>query len=141
MVAAIVQGMGILVVDDDQMLGRAIGKVLRGHDVVVEHDGDRAIARIENGDWFELVLCDLNMPHRNGVEVLQRIRAFCGEDTPTLILMTGNDEIDQPTVADMLVTKPFSTDEICRLIAYTVEQKAQRCVATTMRMSTRQFAG
>jgi CheY-like chemotaxis protein len=56
----------ILIVDDDPRLRSALARSLRPHDVHVAANGADAIAAIEQGPAFDVVLMDLEMPVMNG---------------------------------------------------------------------------
>lgn len=61
--------MRILLVDDDALLGRSMMRALRSdrHELVWDADPSVALERIAHGERFDLVLCDVNMPHIDGV--------------------------------------------------------------------------
>jgi CheY-like chemotaxis protein len=120
----------ILVLDDDQVLARAIARKLKGHDVIVENDADHAVDRIVAGDWFDLVICDLNMPKRDGIEIIATIALHCGADRPTLALMSGSDEIASSS-ADVVLSKPFGVVEIQQLLALVAVRKVEQCIVPT----------
>jgi CheY-like chemotaxis protein len=93
-------GMKILVVDDERFIRSTIRAVLRavGHFVVAEaDDGDIALAEV---DTFkpDVVLCDIAMPRVGGlrfVELLREHPEARSRETPVIIL-TGR--ADEPTV-------------------------------------------
>lgn len=68
--------MRILIVDDEIPLSRHIASALReaGHDPVVIHDGETALAEVEQGS-FDLLVLDVGLPGLDGFEVLRRLRA------------------------------------------------------------------
>jgi CheY-like chemotaxis protein len=99
--------MKILVVDDDDLLGRGLIRMLRGHDVIVEPDAAAALERVHSGERFDLILCDLQMPSMSGPEVFADVRRHLGAGSPILILMTGHHDADRGN-ADAMLCKPFS---------------------------------
>lgn len=80
----------ILVIDDEEFIGRAVMRMLRGHDVVVESLGERALARIEAGERFDVILCDLMMPRMTGMELYDRVGDLAAELQERFVFMTGN---------------------------------------------------
>ena len=63
----------VLVVDDDPTIGNTVARVLRAHEVVLLSSPRAALARIEAGERFDVVLCDLMMPELTGMELHERI--------------------------------------------------------------------
>lgn len=65
----------ILVIDDEEGVRRAIGKILarEGHEVLEAPDGKVALGLV-NDQPPDLVICDLFMPEMDGVEVLRELR-------------------------------------------------------------------
>jgi CheY-like chemotaxis protein len=65
----------ILVIDDEDGVRRAIGKVLvrEGHEVIEAQDGKVALGLVQSQPP-DLVICDLFMPEMDGVEVLRELR-------------------------------------------------------------------
>ena len=59
----------ILVVDDDVKLGSAMRRALiQEHDVLTETNAAEALKRLVGGEQFDLVMCDLMMPHMSGMD-------------------------------------------------------------------------
>ena len=98
--------------------------------MIVENDADHAVDRIVAGDWFDLVICDLNMPKRDGIEIIATIALHCGADRPTLALMSGSDEIASSS-ADVVLSKPFGVVEIQQLLALVAVRKVEQCIVPT----------
>lgn len=83
----------VLVVDDDQTLGKVIERLLRGagHEVVLVHDGTIAEATLK-GRSFDVVLSDIELPGMSGVDLLRVVRGY-DLDVP-VILMTGAPKLE-----------------------------------------------
>jgi len=105
----------VLVVDDEPMIREVLCEYLGrdGFDVVEAGDGDEAIAVVER-ERPALVLLDLMLPKRNGLEVLRHIRS--SSNTPVILITARGDEADRVTGlelgADDYVVKPFSPREV-----------------------------
>ena len=103
--------MKILVVDDDLELLGLISFALRqaGYLVVQAADGEEALAVFRH-EQPDLVILDINLPKRNGLEVCRQIRSEA--TTPIMLLTVRSSEEDQVTGldqgADDYLTKPFS---------------------------------
>lgn len=78
----------ILVVDDDASLGRALQRMVRSMDIDCElsTSGDDMLSRLP-GLQPAMVLLDIHMPEKSGIESLQEMR-LRGFDVPT-VMMTG----------------------------------------------------
>jgi len=78
----------ILVVDDDEPLGRALARQLSkaGYEVVVHHEGKTALEAARGGG-FEAIVSDIEMPGLTGIELLRATRDH-DRDLP-VILITG----------------------------------------------------
>ena len=116
--------MRMLLVEDNDELAETILDRLRseGHSVDRESDGDEANALLRFAT-FDIVLLDINLPGRSGVEVLRSMRAR-GDATPVIVL-TARSQIDDRVVgldagADDYMVKPFDFRELsarCRVLA------------------------
>ncbi len=80
----------ILVVDDEEFIGRAVKRMLRGHDVVVEQHATRALERIVQGERFDVILCDVMMPQVTGIEFYEQVCDIAPELCPRFVFMTGH---------------------------------------------------
>ncbi len=106
----------ILLVEDDATLRLGLHDTLvhEGHAVHAVPDGDAARAALLDRA-FDLVVLDLMIPKRSGLEVLRELRAR-GDTTPVLVLTAKGDESDKvlglELGADDYVTKPFSLREL-----------------------------
>lgn len=114
------EGRGILVVEDDEQLQTALTKVLsqNGYAVTVARDGYEGLERMErDSPW--LVLTDLNLPGKGGMDFLREVR-IQGYHMP-VVVMTAYGGVDAAVEAlkygatDFL-QKPFPLDRLEKLI-------------------------
>jgi DNA-binding response OmpR family regulator len=105
----------VLVVDDEERLAKTIAYNLRteGHKVLVAHDGESALELFRTQP-IDLVVLDLMLPRRSGVEVCRLVRE---ESTAPILMLTAKaDESDRVTGlelgADDYVTKPLGMREL-----------------------------
>jgi DNA-binding response OmpR family regulator len=106
----------ILVVEDERKLAQVISSALlaESYDVVVAGTGDDGFYRAK-AQPFDLVLLDLMLPGRSGLNILQALRDRRA-DTPVLIL-TARDSLDDRVRgldlgADDYLVKPFALPEL-----------------------------
>jgi PAS domain S-box-containing protein len=80
----------VLVVDDDALVGRALARLLAGeHDVEVLTSALEAARRVEEGERWDVVLCDLIMPDLTGMELAARIERGAPDLARRLVFTTG----------------------------------------------------
>jgi len=106
----------ILVVEDELKVASALREGLESerYDVAVEHTGEGAFFRL-NTETFDVILLDLMLPGRDGVQILKTLRAR-GDKTPVLIL-TARDTLEDrvrglDSGADDYLVKPFAFEEV-----------------------------
>jgi PAS domain S-box-containing protein len=113
----------ILVVDDEPLVGRAIQRILgAGHQVAVEASGRGALARLERGERFDLLLCDLMMPEMTGQDLLEALTRTAPELSSRVAFLTGG--AFTPAAREFLertgrpwLEKPFEAEALLRLVA------------------------
>jgi len=106
----------ILVVEDESKVARALREGLerQGYEVVIAPNGEEGFFLV-NAEKFDLVLLDLMLPGRDGLQVLSTLRKR-GLQTPVLIL-TARDAIEDRVEgldkgADDYLVKPFAFPEL-----------------------------
>ncbi len=108
--------MKVLVVEDDQPLASFVRKGLEQEKYVVDLAADGEAANfLANSNHYDLLILDLNLPMRDGLEVLQNVRSN-GGDVPVLVL-TGRNKVEDRVRcldlgADDCLIKPFSFLEL-----------------------------
>ena len=122
--------MRILVVEDERTLAGFVEQSLHaeGYAVTVVHDGERAELEALAGD-YGLVLLDVMLPGRSGLEVLDAIRARKPE--LPVIMVTARGAIEQRVEgldrgANDYVTKPFSFEELLARVRAQLRNPGQR---------------
>jgi DNA-binding response OmpR family regulator len=106
----------VLIVEDDRKVAGALREALEAeqYEVVVEYTGESSFYRLA-GEAFDVILLDLSLPGRDGLQILAALRARSAE-TPVLIL-TARDAIEDRVKglnlgADGYLTEPFALDEV-----------------------------
>jgi DNA-binding response OmpR family regulator len=105
----------ILVVEDEMKIARVVRDYLHqaGFDVLIAADGDAAIASVR-GSRPDLVVLDLGLPRRDGLDVARELRRT--STVPIVMLTARGDEADRivglELGADDYIVKPFSPKEL-----------------------------
>jgi two-component system response regulator CpxR len=104
----------ILLVDDDRELTSLLKELLdmEGFNVLVAHDGEQALALLD--DSIDLLLLDVMMPKKNGIDTLKELRQT--HQTPVIMLTARGSELDRvlglELGADDYLPKPFNDREL-----------------------------
>ena len=128
--------MRVLVVEDEKKVANALREGLEGEkfEVIVERTGEGAFFRV-NTESFDVILLDLTLPGRDGLEILQALRQR-GVKTPVLVLTARDSLQDRVTGldagADDYLIKPFAFAELLARIRALVRRGR---VAETPRLS------
>lgn len=108
--------MRILVIEDEKKVAEALHRGLEAeqYEVTVTHTGEEGFFQL-NAGAFDLVLLDLMLPGRDGIEILTTLRKR-GIETPVLIL-TARDAVEDRVLgldsgADDYLVKPFAFPEL-----------------------------
>jgi len=79
----------VLIIDDDPLVGKAIARLLRGHETVVATSAASAIETLRGGEVFDALFCDLMMPEMTGMDLYQLLLAERPEVAARVIFLTG----------------------------------------------------
>lgn len=122
--------MRILLVEDDPMIGKSVQQGLRqgGYSVDWARDGQAAILAL-GAETYDLVLLDLGLPRKSGLEVLADLRRK-KNPIPVLIL-TARDTVSERIAgldggADDYLVKPFDLDELSARVRALLRRKSGR---------------
>lgn len=112
----------ILVVDDEPLVLRAIQRAVSiEHDVIPVDSGAEVLRRVEAGDRFDVILCDVMMPGMTGPELHAELRRVTPDQADRLIFMTGGAYDDGAGEAverlpNPRISKPFEFNQLRSLI-------------------------
>ena len=125
----------LLVVDDEKNLRLVVQKEMtrQGHLVETASDGEAAWEILETHD-FDVLLCDINMPRVDGMEVLRRVHER--PNPPEVIMLTGQATVETAVEAMKLgaydyLTKPYTIDEL----DVRVKQAAEKTPSTRRQLA------
>jgi len=117
----------VFLLDDEELIVSVLAKALKkeGYEVFTETETDDVIHKIKAWDP-DVVLLDIRMPDRNGMDILQEIK---GDGMTTqVVMLTADDAVDSAVNAMKLgaadyLTKPFNTDEVKMVINGIIEKE------------------
>ncbi len=124
----------VLVVDDDYSMRAALSEALDscGYGVETAENGIEAIAKF-NPDKFDLVITDLRMPKKGGMEVLKEIKTSSPK-TPVIVITaygTVSTAVEAMKFgASEFIMKPFSLDELQKVVESVLDLTAEEAFAT-----------
>lgn len=104
----------ILLVDDDKELTSLLQELLEleGFNIIVAHDGEHALTLLD--DTIDLLLLDIMMPKKNGIDTLKELRQ--NYQTPVIMLTARGSDLDRvlglELGADDYLPKPFNDREL-----------------------------
>ena len=122
-------GQTVLVVDDEPPIRRLLRTSLgaQGYRVLEAASGAEALARIAQ-DRPDVVILDLGLPDRDGLEVIREVRA--GSAVPIVVLSSREAEREKVAALDLgaddYVTKPFGMEELTARLRTALRHRLQR---------------
>jgi CheY-like chemotaxis protein len=115
------EGYRVLVADDDELVRRLIHTILaqQGYEVGLCEDGDVTLKRLAEVGW-SLLIVDLHMPHRSGLEVIRELRAN-GSSLPVILIsaMLSEEVVEECGSLGPVecIPKPFSVERLRAAVA------------------------
>tara|TARA_B110000444_G_scaffold248198_1_gene271789 strand:+ start:5101 stop:6255 length:1155 start_codon:yes stop_codon:yes gene_type:complete len=119
----------ILIVEDEKAIRNVLRNILmnedNSHEIFEAEDGEMGLNKL-NDNTFDLVLCDIKMPKKDGIEVLEFIMDNYG-DTPT-IMISGHGDIDTAVAcikkgAYDYIAKPPDLNRLVTTIRQAIDRK------------------
>ncbi len=120
----------ILVVDDEMEIREGLELLLtsEGYEVSAAETGTAGLTALENKP-YDLLLLDVSLPDRNGLDILKEIHARDPELSVILITAFGSIDMARTafkTGAKDYITKPWSNDELLAQVSQAVEERRLR---------------
>jgi CheY-like chemotaxis protein len=112
----------ILVIDDEPLVARSLGRVLeQDHDVTIVLNAGDARQRVVAGERFDVILCDLMMPHMTGMDLHAELLRAVPEQAAQMVFLTGGAFTPHARaflagVPNHRLHKPFDTQELRSLV-------------------------
>jgi DNA-binding response OmpR family regulator len=149
----------ILIVDDDVAIRELIAAVIEqesGHEVMKAENGRQALDTLSDSP-VDLVVCDINMPVMNGIELVREMRADERHSALPVVMISANpslERIDPQLDVDLMLQKPFEVSVLLGCIssalsrvrrgrgrARSIRRRASSSLARSLRVSRRQQWG
>ena len=124
----------ILVVDDEERIRRLLKMYLERENYTIEEaaDGDEALKKALAND-YDVILLDLMMPGKDGIEVCQELREK--KSTPVIMLTAKGEEINRvqgfEAGTDDYIVKPFSPREVVLRVKALLRRSSQSAYVKT----------
>src|SRR6202162_2091508 len=122
----------ILIVDDEAEIRESLGEILKedGYAVTSTASASEAMVLLRDAS-YDVLLLDIWLPDRDGLEVLTEIRSLEIENTPEVIIISGHGTIETAVRATKLgafdfLEKPLSIDKTLIVVKNAIESKKLR---------------
>ena len=105
--------MKILICEDNPMAMKTLSVILEreGFDADVAEDGNEGIEMLQKND-YDLLVIDIHLPYRSGLELIKFVRSEQGKETPVIILTAFSDHQMQRQAGELgisdYIVKPFN---------------------------------
>lgn len=129
----------ILLIEDEEPIRRVMVRILQDENATYEvteaHDGSKGLSALKKND-FDLVLCDIKMPKKDGIEVLQETRNQ-NINVP-FIMLTGHGNVDTAVEAMKLgahdfIPKPPDLNRLLTAVRNALEIKSLKKENTALK--------
>lgn len=113
----------VLLVDDERLVGEAIARALSvDHDAEVVTDASQALTRIDAGEDYDVILCDVTMPVMTGMELYAEVMRRDPKVAGRFVFMTGGTFSPRArafveSVANPCLDKPVDMNRLRSLVA------------------------
>lgn len=125
-------GKRILIVDDEEVIRKFLRIHLAklGYEVMEAADGEQAMEQLRKDD-FDLLICDILMPKKDGWEVIKEVKSNPKtKDIPVIVLTAKNEDSDMfkgyDLGANYYMTKPFTKTQLLYGLKLMLEENSER---------------
>ena len=122
----------VLAVDDEPTILASMSRMLgREFEVVTADDAREALRLVENGEQFDVVFCDISMPHMSGMELYDKVSVLQPELAERFVFVSGDitrDDIRRflARIPNERLEKPFSVQNLRGIARRFIESRARR---------------
>jgi two-component system chemotaxis response regulator CheY len=113
----------ILVVDDSRTIRQQVATTLTqaGYEILEADDGVQGLSTIGTRDDIALVICDINMPNMNGIEMLTAVKSEARNAALPVLMLTTEAKADLIQQAKRVgakgwIVKPFKPDQLAAAV-------------------------
>jgi len=111
----------LLLIDDESMVLKALTRILDVHDIVCFEDARQALARLRDDDRFDIIFCDVMMPHMTGMDFYEDLLSWHPEAAGRVVFLTGGAMTARAAhflaaVPNRCIEKPFGTRNLRALV-------------------------
>ncbi len=120
----------VLVIDDEELLARALGRALSpDYDTVICSGAQSALDLLARGLHFDAILCDLAMPDMNGMDLHAELSKIAPDVAAEMIFLTGGATTERArdfltNIPNERLQKPFDTRRLLELVRERVGRAA-----------------
>jgi PAS domain S-box-containing protein len=112
----------VLLVDDEPLIGRAVARTLRMHDVTATTSAHQALDLIARGERFDVIFCDLMMPQMTGMDFYDALAKIAPEQIEDVVFLSGGAFTTRARdflarVKNERMDKPFDTAALRAVVA------------------------
>jgi two-component system, chemotaxis family, chemotaxis protein CheY len=109
----------VLLVDDSRAIRQQVGDALTtaGYGILEAEDGIQGLLRLREHRDIAIVICDVNMPNMNGLEMLSELKADPSNAALPVLMLTTEGKADliqqaKRSGAKAWIVKPFKADQL-----------------------------
>jgi DNA-binding NtrC family response regulator len=133
----------ILIIDDEQEIRESLDQLLRleGYNPASASTGEEGLKRLENG-IFDLVLLDINLPDRSGIEVLKTIKRDNADVGVMMITALDSSQLAfqaSKEGAESYITKPWDNDKLLLEIRNALDKSRLQLENVQLRRALKRF--
>ncbi len=115
----------ILVVDDSSTMRHQVLLTLKqeGFAVAEAVDGQEGLEMVDSGQKIDMVICDINMPNMNGLEMVEKIKAKPENQTLPILMLTTEGDVSLVKRAKQAgavgwIVKPFNRIQLIQTVRH-----------------------
>jgi len=124
----------ILIIDDSCVVRQQVSVALRaaGFGTLQAVDGLAGLALLEGNEVVDMVICDINMPNMNGIDMLEKLKSKPEKRSIPIVMLTTEGQSSMVKRAKEAgavgwIVKPFKTDQLVQVVRRLTNQEAQKC--------------
>jgi PAS domain S-box-containing protein len=111
----------LLLIDDDEMVLRALSRILDHHELVTTVDAREALEWLKTDDGFDIILCDLMMPAMTGMDFYEELLCSQPDLARRVVFLTGGAVTPKiarflESVPNQSILKPFGVEDLRTMI-------------------------